>query len=1423
MGSWRFPLSFKFLGIAIFNLCLMIGVGSYALNQINLISIEVSEISDIDMPLIRLLKQIEKSQLEQTLIFNQSLRYAQEMEGHSQTTPQFYESSKAFMNLAKEVNKELVEQVSILSSLLQQVSQGEEKHELTLSLRTIESIGQDLRLYTDHVGRFFDGISQAQWNELTYQQQLEKIRTEQQLIKNKVRELIAAVEGFTQQSIIAVTHHEQQALRNIGLFIFTSLVLGLAISYVMTRMLTGPILALRDLTSKISKGDLSTRAALMTRDEVGDLSVSINTMISTLNTIANQADEIAAGNYEIEIDKQNDQDRLGNALFQMKKHMVARVEQIERSNKNTQAIMETAIDAIISVDEHGRILTVNSATERLFFYPPELLINQHINALIAQGGESGEQDLIAQYMGSPHSQLNSFSHEWVGLRKDGTTFPMMVSIGEVNNGNEIILTAFIRDLTQEKQFEVDLQSLNDNLVAQNEFKNAVSSVTDITQGETDLERLCDNIIAKLAEMSQSGHGTFYIRPERTEDNLILFGSYAFKARKNIASQIIIGEGLVGQCAKEKKSILLAQVPDDYIQINSSLGELTPLNLLLEPILFEGCLIGVIELASFEHYSDNNLKIIGQVSQSLGVIINNLQNQRRNKKLLSDSQALTEQLQQQQQELSEANQNLTEQTQRLKVSEEELKQQSEELRVSNEELAEQKEFLTKQKQAIEASKQDLASKAEQLSQASKYKSEFLANMSHELRTPLNSLLLLAKGLVDNKNNNLDSVEVEDAKVIFEGGNHLLTLINDILDLSKVEAGKLTIHRESVAISAFGRSLHKMFDPIAQSRSLNFTINVASSVPDNIITDGQRLEQVIRNLLSNAMKFTEYGDVILDIDFAKPQDALGRLEQESQPVIALRVIDSGIGIEANKLADIFEAFQQQDGSTSRKYGGTGLGLTIVKELTELLGGEVDVVSQINQGSTFSIYLPLVIPSDAKEGEEHRSYYQDEYSARNHGQQSTKDLLETPPPQMFTNEDSVGARQPFLIFIPDDRDDLTSDSKTLLIIDDDKHFAKVLRDYAREHGYKSLVAGDGRTGIYLAQAYQPNGIILDISLPDIDGYQVLEQLKANPSTKHIPVEIMSAHEENASQMLRLGAIGLETKPVSSEQLNQVLSNISQLDADKLKHVLSVEDDKNNQSAIKRLLESSAIDVTTVGTGQQGCEEVATGNYDCVILDIGLPDMSGFDVLKTINQQQHGHIPPVIIYTARDINDQEQAELNKYSSTVVIKGVGSPERLLDDVSLFLHDLEKSKADTHQQQVRMVHDDDLMLKGRKILLVDDDMRNIYALSKQLIELGLDVEMANHGQEALDLLKRIDDVELILMDTMMPVMDGYEATEKIRQLPQYVTTPIIALTAKTMPEDRERSLNAGASEYLTKPIELTKLLSIMRVWLFKTIKENHAE
>ncbi|MFZ5425479.1 MAG: response regulator, partial [Thermodesulfobacteriota bacterium] len=746
---------------------------------------------------------------------------------------------------------------------------------------------------------------------------------------------------------------------------------------------------------------------------------------------------------------------------------------------------------------------------------------------------------------------------------------------------------------------------------------------------------------------------------------------------------------------------------------------------------------------------------------------------------------------------------------------------------NEELEEQTQTLSDQKEHIQKKNLELVKaqsainqKARELEVASRYKSEFLANMSHELRTPLNSILILSQLLSGNRDENLTSKQVEAAKAINTSGAELLKLINDILDLSKVEAGKIELQVTQNNMGDFLADLRRVFREQAEEKGLDFVIERLEGSPETIRTDSHRLQQVLRNLLSNAFKFTAEGTVTVRVRRPEPEEVeLTGLDPATS--VAFSVIDQGIGIPADKQALIFEAFKQADGSTSRTYGGTGLGLSISRELTKLLGGVIRLKSAIGEGSEFTVILPEEYAGPAGESVTAAKRAGGEAAVEGApapaAEQAPATPIPTPPAEPARAEAAPPASPPppaAVEDVKDDRKSLAPGDKTLLVIEDDPRFCEVLRDLAHERGFKCLVAGDGETGLHFADYHRPNAIILDIGLPGIDGWTVMERLKANPDTRHIPVHFMSASDSSLDAM-RMGAVGFLTKPVSLEKIDEAMSRIEKILSRSMSRLLVVEDDDIQRESIRSLIGNGDVKTTAVRTGAEALDELSTDQYDCMILDLGLEDMSGFDLLERIRSGKNLPRVPIIIYTGRDITREEEAQLARYAESIIIKGARSPERLVEETALFLHRVESSMPQEKQRRLKLVHDKDAILSGRRILLVDDDMRNVFALTSVLEEKGINPIIARNGLECLEKLKENPDTDLILMDIMMPKMDGYEAMRAIRKDPRHKKLPIIALTAKAMAGDRAKCIDAGASDYLAKPVNTDKLISMLRVWLYK--------
>ena len=922
-------------------------------------------------------------------------------------------------------------------------------------------------------------------------------------------------------------------------------------------------------------------------------------------------------------------------------------------------------------------------------------------------------------------------------------------------------------------------------------------------GDLPADVLCRNIITYLCKRLEAQSGLMYLADEG--GTLRLAGSYAHKHKKHLADEYKPGEGLVGQAALEKKEITLSNVPEHYFTIESGLGETLPRNIFIKPIVYNNRVKAVIELGTLHEFPEPQGQFLDIVAESIALAVESAKARDTQARLLEESQRLTEELQAQQEELNAANEELEEQTQRLQESEEKLKAQQEELQVTNEELEEKNELLERQKKEVEHARKDIEEKAEDLALASKYKSEFLTNMSHELRTPLNSLLLLAQGLEQNKEGNLTTEQVESARIIHGGGIDLLNLINEILDLSKIEAGRMDLQPGTVRVSDLADGVQGSFQHIAKEKGLGLDVVVREDAPGEIVSDRKRVEQVVRNLISNALKFTESGSVtvtfgqlsfvnghwedsegkIVILRTAADQSEIGnRKSQITNPqFLAIAVKDTGIGIAPEQQKIVFEAFQQANGGTARKYGGTGLGLSISRELAHLLGGEIQLESEPGKGSVFTFYLPV------------------ERGARN--AERGREKKRTVPSSEFQTPRSI----------EDDRDSIIADDRVILVIEDNPNFARLLYEKCHEKGFKCLAASTGETGLELAEKHLPAAVILDIRLPGMDGWAVLTALKEDTRTRHIPVHIVSV-EEASTEALRKGAVGHAVKPLDQEDLEETFRRLERVSAGKPKRVLVVEDDAKIRRETVQLIGDKDVKVDEAENGEQALQALRLGRYDCVVLDLGLPDMSGGELLTRL-EREGVELPPVIVHTARDLTREEEMGLREHAESIVIKDVRSPERLLDEVSLFLHRVIGNLPDKKKQMILNLHETDALFRDKKALIVDDDMRTTFALSRLLAGRGMQTLKAENGEKALRLLDQEPDVDLILMDIMMPVMDGYETMERIRAQDRFRKLPIIALTAKAMPEDRAKCITAGASDYLPKPVDEGRLISMLRVWLYK--------
>ncbi|HVG35194.1 MAG TPA: response regulator, partial [Pyrinomonadaceae bacterium] len=964
---------------------------------------------------------------------------------------------------------------------------------------------------------------------------------------------------------------------------------------------------------------------------------------------------------------------------------------------------------------------------------------------------------------------------------------------------------------------INLKETTQKNTEQDWLKTNLARFTRMLQGQRDMTTVSQMVLSELAPLVDAQQGVFYVNGSNNgTPHMQLLGSYAFTERKNLANEFRPGQGLVGQCVLERERILLTNVPDDYIHISSGLGQATPLNIIVLPVLFENEVKAVIELASFNRFNDTHLTFLDQLTESIGIVLNTIEANTRTEQLLQQSQALATELQSQQDELKKTNEQLEKQAESLRESEELLKSQQEELQQTNEELQEKATLLAKQKAEVEAKNREveearwaMEEKAEQLALTSKYKSEFLANMSHELRTPLNSMLILSRQLAENIDDNLTPKQVQFAETIHSSGTDLLSLINDILDLTKIEAGMMAIEINEVQFGGVVEQLERSFHQVAQDKGLDFVVDQTEGLGTSLRTDEKRLQQILKNLLSNAFKFTEQGRVTLRIEpVTEPmrfqQEALNRAEG----VIAFSVTDTGIGIAAEKQRIIFEAFQQADGTTSRKYGGTGLGLSISREIARLLGGEIRVSSVPGEGSTFTLYLPRTYTPTASGNGRQQSYISRPAPTAAGGAPTAPGSW---TPSTVVPVDMYGAEE--AAEVGDDRHTIFDGERVVLIVEDDINFAGILLDLAREKGFKGLVATRGDAALALARKYRPDAITLDIKLPDRDGWTVLDRLKHDPNTSHIPVHIISG-EEQRQRALHSGAITHLQKPVSRDDLASAFDQIATFAERRVRKLLIVEDDDVQRMSIVELIGNGDVVTTAVATGEEAITALKQEPFDCMVLDLRLPDMSGFDLIEQIQKELGRADLPIIIYTGKELTSKEETQLRKVADAIIVKEASSPERLLAETALFLHRVEANLPEPKRRMLEQLHRRDPVLSGRHVLIVDDDVRNIFALTSALESHNMQVIHAENGQEGIDMLKETPDIEVVLMDIMMPGMDGYEAIREIRGMTEFQKLPIIALTAKAMKADRDRCIEAGASDYISKPLDIDQLLSLLRVWLY---------
>jgi HAMP domain-containing protein/CheY-like chemotaxis protein/signal transduction histidine kinase len=1198
--------------------------------------------------------------------------------------------------------------------------------------------------------------------------------------------------------------------------------------------LTGQVRNIAQVTTAVAKGDLSQKITVDVRGELLELKNTINTMVDQLGSFADEVTRVArevgtegklGGQAEVRGVAGTWKD-LTDSVNSMADNLTDQVRNIAQV---TTAVAKGDLSQKITVDARGEILelknTINTMVDQLGSFATEVTrVAREVGTEGRLGGQAEVEGVSGTWRRLTES-VNQLAGNLTTQVRAIAEVSTAVTQGDLTRSITVDATGEVGDLKDTiNQMIGNLKETTGRNEEQDWLKSNLARISAMLQGQRDLKAVSGLIMSELTPLVSAQHGAFFFatpdaKGAGTENDvdLRLIASYGFTARKGVKNHFKLGESLVGQAALEKRVILVTEAPPDYIRISSGLGETPPVNVVVLPVVFEELVLGVIELASVRPFTSVNQAFLEQIVETVGVVVATIIANTRTEELLKESQRLTqelqsqsEELQSQQDELRRSNLELEDQAQSLKASEELLQVQQHELQQTNAELEEKAAQLAEQNRAIEVknteielARRALEERAEQLAISSRYKSEFLANMSHELRTPLNSLLILAKLLSDNPAGNLTDKQVEFSRSIHGAGADLLALISDILDLSKVEAGKMELAPATFALADLAADVASTFRPLADQKGLSLSVTVDEAAPAVLDTDRQRLEQVLNNLLSNAVKFTDQGSVSLDVRPAPPRAIFHdpRLRaaspNEAGGVVAFRVTDTGLGIPADKHMMIFEAFQQADGTTSRKYGGTGLGLSIAREIAHLLGGEIHLESAPGAGSTFTLYVPATIPEDLPAAVPAR--------------------LEAPA----TPEPSpMASAQPAADDEADDRGSLQPGDRILLVVGADDDLVDTSAELGRARGFKVLVARRGDVALRLVREHHPDAILLDTALPGIDGLALLEELKRQIPTRHIPVHIISA-VDNRQSALSAGALSYLPKPVSPDDLNLAVGELMRFIETATRRVLVVEDDERERASIIELVggDNEAIEVVGVGSSDEALAALEEQHFHCMVLDLKLPRTSGFTLLERLKSDERFSQLPVIVYTGKELTRREETRLKKYAETIIVKDVRSPERLLDETALFLHRVEAKLPAEKRRMIEQLHSADAVFRGKRVLIVDDDVRNVFALTSALEGLGMDALFAENGRDALDVLERDPDVDLVLMDMMMPEMDGYETMRRVRAPlngdERFARLPVIALTAKAMKGDREQSIAAGASDYITKPVDVEQLLSLMRVWLYR--------
>ncbi len=1146
--------------------------------------------------------------------------------------------------------------------------------------------------------------------------------------------------------------------------------------------LTTQVRNIAEVTTAVARGDLSRKITVDVKGEILELKNTINTMVDQLNAFASEVTRVAR--------EVGTEGKLGGQaqvpgvagtwkdLTDTVNVMAANLtEQVRGIVKVVTAVANGDLKQNLTVKSKGEVAalaeTINNMTDTLATFADQVTsVAREVGVDGRLGGQAnvpGAAGTWKALTGNVNLLAANLTTQVRAIAEVATA----VTKGDLTRSVQVDARGEVAELKDNINTMIDnLRLTTDRNTEQDWLKSNLAKFTNMLQGQRDLSTVGRLLLSELTPLVNAQQGVIYQVESEELQSMRLLSAYADDGANGHPQRLRIGEGLIGQCAADKRRMLITEMPDHAVPIGSALFKVKPANIIVLPVLFENQVKAVIELASVNQFTALQTMFLEQLTASIGIVLNSIEATMQTEGLLKQSQQLAGELQTQQRELQQTNEQLEQKAQQL---------------------AERNVEVERKNQEIEQARRALEEKAAELALTSKYKSEFLANMSHELRTPLNSILILGQQLADNPDGNLTSKQTEFARTIHGAGTDLLNLISDILDLSKIESGTVTVEAEELFFSNLLDAVGRPFRHEAETKQLSFKVDLDPSLGRSLTTNSKRLQQVLKNLLSNAFKFTDRGGVQLKVSAAPVGwTATHPVLSQAQSVVAFEVADTGIGIPAEKQKIIFEAFQQADASTSRKYGGTGLGLAISRELSNLLGGEIQLRSAPGVGSTFTLYLPIAYagPSVAM-------------------RPTSLPTAQVPAPSMPIVLPERPIEQ-----IPDDRHEIQPGDSILLIVEDDPHYCRVLIDLARDKKFKVLVAMRGADALELAKQYQPSAVSLDVFLPDMLGWSVLSQLKQNPLTRHIPVQIITLDEDKHHGLAR-GAFSFVTKPTTTEGVEAALRRIKEYSTPRRKRLLVVEDNPAEQLSISELLGYDDVEIETAGTGRDALAALRRQAADCVVLDLRLPDMSGFEVLEQLGADPALSEVPVVVFTGRELSAEEDARLHTMARSIVVKGVESPERLLDETALFLHRVVTDLPVEKQRMLERLTTSDEDLVSRTVLLVDDDARNIFALSSVLERRGMRVLTATTGNEAIKLIESNTDIAIVLMDIMMPEMDGYQTMEEIRKNANFRRLPIIALTAKAMKGDREKCLDAGASDYLAKPVNTEQLLSALRSWLHR--------